>query len=143
MTDAPLGPPTEPAMVSVVPVAPPPPRPRFTRRQRFSFWAFIVLMVVLSGGSLLSSYLQNTSFQHAITSGHNQRVAQEAAAAAKQAQANALLAAKLCHSLNTLAALKPPASMPGTSTASQAGRVYEQQLAATLGELSGDVGCQK
>jgi hypothetical protein len=58
--------------------------------------------------------------------------------AAQQRQGQQVLA-KLCATLDRLAALKPPSG----SAASNPSRAYEQQLHATLAQLSPDIGCSR
>lgn len=127
------------ADAEVNPVAGPPPPPRppqyeahrigLTPRERWFTWAMIILLILAVAGSLVSQQIQQASFENGFNANRQE-----------QARQSAMLGKKLCTTLGTLAALKPP---PGGNTDATAGRLYEQKLAATLGELYGDVGCKK
>ncbi len=93
--------------------------------------AFLVaLTLIVGGGNLLSGYTQARSQAHAVL------VAEQHEQAAQRA-AGALLEARLCATLATLAADKPPAGNPRTNPS----RAYEQNQHATLDELGPDLGC--
>ena len=64
--------------------------------------------------------------------------AQHQEQAAQQRQ-GAVLEAKLCTTLDRLAALKPPAGNPASNPA----RAYAQQEHAVLAQLGPDVGCRR
>lgn len=57
---------------------------------------------------------------------------------ADQARQGQMVERKLCSTLGALAALKPPAGDPAANPA----RAYDQQLHATLAQLSPDLGCR-
>jgi hypothetical protein len=83
--------------------------------------AVLLLLAVLLMGvaSVVSSYLE---WNHYIDS---------------QRAQGAAIDARLCSTLDKLAALKAPAGPAGTNPS----RAYEQQLAMTLAELKNDIGC--
>lgn len=56
-----------------------------------------------------------------------------------QQRAGQVVEAKLCATLQGLAALKPPAGSPGINPS----RAYDQRLHAELSQLGPDVGCRK
>jgi len=81
----------------------------------------LVLVLVMGGANLLATVLYVHDYQ------------------AGQKQQGQLLEQRLCSTLNTLAALKPPPGDPSTNPS----RAYDQQLHATLAQLSPDLGCSK
>jgi hypothetical protein len=96
------------------------PRVPMSRSTRLVLIGFLVLLVVLGAGNLLSGYLQFRSFT------------------ASQRQASQVTEQKLCATLVSLATLKPPTG----SGVDNPSRLYEQKLAAKLAELSTDIECQ-
>jgi hypothetical protein len=96
------------------------PRVPMSRSTRLVLIGFLILLVVLGAGNLLSGYLQYRHFTQV------------------QKQAGEIVEQRLCATLVSLAALKPPAGN-GTDNPS---RLYEQKLQAKLAELSTDIECQ-
>ena len=97
-----------------------PQRVPMSRSTRLVLISFLVLLVIVGVGNLWSSYLEYRHFTSV------------------QKQAGQVVEQRLCATLVSLAALKPPAGS-GTDNPS---RLYEQKLAAKLAELSTDIECQ-
>jgi len=118
--------------VRMVQEVPPNPPPRvLTLREKWLRRGLVIavaLMLVMSGGTLVSQQIQQASFTNSFNSQRSAQAAQ-----------SAVLSKKLCTTLHALASLKAPESGAGPT---QAGRVYEQRLQSTLAELYGDVGCK-
>ncbi len=91
----------------------------------------IALAVILGGANLLSGYLQYRHFEQQFTQA-------QAAAAAAQKAAGALVEKKLCTTFGELAALEPP---PGNG-ASNPSRLYEQKQHDILSGVPADIGCR-
>jgi hypothetical protein len=91
------------------------------KRTPYAYLALVLLTVVLSGSALAGAVIYY----------HNSQRAQQ-----RQGQQ---LEAKICTTLNRLAALKPP----GGSPADNPSRAFEQQQHAVLAQLGPDVGCKE
>lgn len=114
-----------------------PPKRSLTRGERLFAAGALTLLVVLSGGTLISQQLQQNSFETTITTNHNANLA-------RQAAQGAAVEAKLCKTLKPLeplAELRAPAGDP----VSNPSRAFEQQLVirlAPLAQLGADIGCR-
>jgi hypothetical protein len=92
---------------------------RISRGARRAAIMMLLLTIFIGGANLLSSYFE---YHHFATS---------------QQQATQTADAKLCATLDKLAALKAPSGSPVGNPS----RAYEQQLAMTLAQLKPDIGC--
>jgi hypothetical protein len=90
----------------------------------------LFLVLVMGAGAIVSSYLEYHHFEDTQTQQY------QSFAASQKAQRLAA-EAKLCTTLDHLAALKAPAG----NVAGNPSRAYEQELASTLAQLKPDVGC--
>jgi hypothetical protein len=89
---------------------------------RLATVALLFLVLLVGGGNLWATYSAVNQYK------------------AQQQQSGQEVERKLCATLNTLAALKPPPL--GNPTANPS-RVYEINLQATLSALGPDVGCPR
>lgn len=139
MTDQPpAGPPEKPTHACdlikegpglTCPAGLPVPRGTVLARRTLRSVAFLVLLALLVAGANL---LWTSHAVNAYQSSQRQQ------AAAQQHQ-GAMIEAKLCQTLDRLAALRPPAGNPRTNPS----RAFDQQVHATLDELGPDIGCKR
>jgi hypothetical protein len=102
-----------------------------SRGTRWALGICIALLIVIGIGNLWSGYLETRHFEQQFT-------AAQAQAATEQKKAAQLVEQRLCATLVSLAALKPPAGTAGSNPS----RAYEQQLGAKLAQLSTDIQCK-
>jgi hypothetical protein len=103
---------------------------RVSRGTRWAIGSLLLLVLIIGGANLLSSYLQFQSFK----STQQQQFQQFTATQQEQSK---VIDERLCATLDRLAALKAPSGDVGDNPS----RAYEQQLAMTLAQLKPDVGC--
>jgi len=94
-----------------------------SRRVSTPLWSVVVLFVI-------SCVIGVVAYVAAV---HNYQASQ-----ASQRRQGVLLEQRLCTTLGSLAALKPPSG----AGAANPSRAYDQQLHAALAQLGPDVGCQ-
>jgi hypothetical protein len=108
-----------------------------SRRVKFFAGLFLALVVVMSGGTLISQQLQQNQFESTITTNHNANLQ-------RQAAQGAAIEAKLCKTLKPLEPLAELKAPPGDPAANPS-RAFEQQLVirlAPLAQLGADIGCR-
>ena len=98
-----------------------------SRSTKWMAAVLLVLVMLVGGGNLWATYAEVHAYQAAQQRAH-----------AQQEAAGRLIEAKLCHTLGSLSALRPP---PGSPRANPS-RAYEQELHAVLDRLGPDLGCR-
>jgi hypothetical protein len=116
-----------------------PPRVPVSRSLRWTLIGFLVLLVVVGAGNLLSGYMQNRHYEQQFTQQQDRFEQQFSQQQAQQKAQGKLVEQRLCATFTSLGAIKPP----GGSTAGNPSRAYEQALSAKLTELGSDIGCGK
>jgi hypothetical protein len=106
--------------------------PGLTRRWRWVAMIALTLVVIMSGGTLISQQIQQNSFQATIARNHAKNVQQQEAQAAA-------IEAKLCAIFEPIASLKAP---PG-SAADNPSRAFEQMLEVRLAQVAPALECKK
>jgi type II secretory pathway pseudopilin PulG len=101
----------------------------------------LALVIILGGGNLVATFLQNHQVARQLQSQQQQferqLQAQQRQQAAQQRKISLEIDSKLCTSFGKLAALKPP----GGAAASNPSRLYEQKQHDILAGLGTDIGC--
>lgn len=90
--------------------------------------ALLALVLIMGGGSLLASYLQNQNYQ----------AGQEHTQVVQRAQ-GVLIERKLCLDLGTMAGIRAPAGPPAANPS----RAYEQAESRAWNGLYAGLGCRR
>jgi type VI protein secretion system component VasK len=111
------------------------------RKRGIGIFLVVILVLAMSGGALVSSYLENRYYEAQLATQNRayekQLSQQNAAQQAAQKKQGAMIERRLCSTLVGLSQLKAPSGNPEDNPS----RAYEQAQQKKLSELSSDIGC--